>query len=487
MRIGLGHTIVVAVTAALLAIPAGAVARPDRAPRLGEPENVHTTVLSGQKAIVVTWEPPTSGVPVGLAYEVLLDGDVVGTETMVDTSHVISGGLEVGHTYDVAVRTTLGAVSSDEVSVEQPLYIAPVTTVQSANRDNPLAGQEWGVYLGRQDPAVNGWLHLSSAADREKLAPIAFIQKTKWFGRWITDAQAEDKTREYIEDSQAGDPDKLTLLALFRMFPWEGEARIDKRLPTPAEQAAYRDYVNGMAKGIGSDKVAVVLQPDGLLAKAGFDAHVKKVGRKKALLPTRMLAWTAKKLSALPQTTVYIDMGSEDWVRGKVDVVAKFLKYSGVKYARGFSLNVTHMNYMDREIKFAKAVSLALAKKGIPGKQAVLDTVDNGHPFAGAELNPHGTDTPHYTPPGHIMPCKTKSQKGICTEMGIPPTTDVDNPAWGLSPSVRAIAAKYVDAYLWVSRPWLPQQGTGGTQLSTPMASSLIDTWDYSPYFTGTP
>lgn len=311
------------------------------------------------------------------------------------------------------------------------------------------------------------------------------IHKSKFFGRWIADDQAYKKTREYIEDTQSGDPDKLTILTLFRMFPWEGDAWITKRLPTSAEQAAYRKYVTVVARGIGDDRVAVVLQPDGYYAKAAYDAHVKKLGRKKALLPARMLAWTAKTLSAGAHTTVYVDMGSEDWARGDVASVAKFLRLSGVRYARGFSLNVSHKNYLDREIVFAKLVSRALAKMGIKGKHAILDTSDNGQPFHGSEINPGGGHD--YTPPGDINPCTKKDQKSPCTALGVPPTTDVDNPRWGQSPKVAKTAARYVDAYLWVSRPWLPHQGRGGTPFSPKFATLLLKTWEYSPYFAGTP
>jgi endoglucanase len=488
----LRHPVVlVLATALMLALPAAAFARPDdrsTAPRAalptpGPPQDLHTTVVPGKKAIEVTWSAPTTGLPVGLAYEVLLDGDVVGTATLLDTSYEISDGLTVGRTYDVGVRATLGVATGDEAETEQLLYIAPVTTVQTANPNNPLAGVEWGVYTGLADPAVIGWNKLGQA-DRDRLAPIAMIHKAKFFGRWIADGDAQNKTEQYIEDAQAGDPSKLTILSLFRMFPWEGEARIDKRLPTPAEQAAYKKFVTGMAQGIGNDKVAVVLQPDGYFAKKAYDAFVKKLGRKKALLPARMLAWTSKTLSALPHTTVYVDMGSGDWVRGDVAPVAKFLKLSGVQYARGFSLNVSHKDYLDSEILFAKQVSQALANMGVPGKHAVLDTSDNGQGFTGAEINPPGSD---YTMPGEIGPCTKKNEKQPCTALGVPPTTDVDNLAWGLTPAVAAVAAEYVDAYLWVSRPWLPNQGAGGMKFSPRFATLLMKTWEYSPYFTGTP
>lgn len=447
---------------------------------VGPPTDVHTTVVGGQKAIKVTWSPPSSGIPVGIAYQVLLDGIVVDTVTAAQPleSVIDDSSLVVGHTYDVGVR----AVGGTTADVDQQLYIAPVTTVQSANPSNPLAGREWGVYLGLQDPAMIGWTRLGQT-QRDQLAPIAMIHKAKFFGRWIPDAQAEQKTREYIEDSQAGDPQKLTILTLFRMFPWEGEASILKRLPTPAEQAAYRKFVTGMAAAIGDNRVAIVLQPDGFFAWKAFQVLAPKLGKKAALLPARMLAWTSKTLSqAGPNVSVYVDMGSEDWALGKVAPVAKFLKLSGVKYARGFSLDVSHKNYLDREILFAAQVSQALAKMGLPDKHAVIDTSDNGQPFAGKEINPPGSGQP-YVPPGEIGPCTKKDQGSPCTALGVPPTTDVDNPAWGLKPAVDKAAARYVDAYLWVSRPWLPDQGAGGTKFSPDFASLLLKTWTFSPYF----
>ena len=480
--LGTAVTLLLALGLAVMLSPAAESAGPTS---LGPPEDVHATVVGGQQAIKVTWGPPTSGIPIGLVYEVLLDGDVVDTVTAAEPleSVIDDPSLVVGRTYEVGVRSTLGLTESETVSVEQQLYIAPVTTVQSANPSNPLAGREWGVYLGLQDPAVIGWNKLGQS-QQDQLAPIAMIHKAKFFGRWITDDQAFQKTKEYIEDTQAGDPEKLTILTLFRMFPWEGEASILKRLPTPAEQAAYRKFVTGMTQAIGGNRVAVVLQPDGFFAWKAFNVLKPKVGKKKALLPSRMLAWTAKTLNAAgPRVSVYVDMGSEDWALGKVAPVAKFLKLCGVKYARGFSLDVSHKNYLDREVLFAQKVAQALAKMGLPGKHAVIDTSDNGQPFAGREINPPGAP---YTPPGEIDPCTQKNQGTPCTALGVPPTTDVDNPAWHLGAKVNKAAAKYVDAYLWVSRPWLPDQGAGGTKFSPDFASRLMKTWTFSPYFAGT-
>ncbi len=497
MHARLGHTVAAGVlTGLLVTLPlvsfAGGANGADHAraagarlarATVGPPENLHTTVTPGAPGIAVSWDPPTSGVPLVVGYEILLDDQVVGTVSLLTTSYTISTGLQLGHTYDVAVRVTLGVTTGSEAHTEQTLYIAPVTTVQEANPGNPLAGREWGVYTGLQDQAYIGWNKLG-AAQQDELALFAMIEKATYFGRWISDADVTGKAQAYIAGAQAGDPEKQVLMTLFRMFPWEGEARIDQRLPTAAEQASYRRFVTNLATGIGDSRVAVVVQPDGYFVKKAFETWVGKVGRKKALLPARMLAWTVKTLAAQPRTTVYLDMGSEDWARGDYRSVAKYLKLSGVAAARGFSLNVSHKNYLEREIAFAAKVSDTLARMGVPGKHAVLETSDNGQPFHGSEINPPGAT--HYTQPGEVPPCRTKTQTAPCTALGVPPTTDVDNPAWGLGPKFAKTAATYVDAYLWVSRPWLPDQGEGGTKFSPAYAELLLSTWTFSPYFTGT-
>ena len=94
--VGTPVALLVALTVALTAAVTAAPSAESAGPSLGPPEDVHTTVVGGQKAIAVSWSPPTSGVPIGLAYDVLLDGQVVGT-TALQTSYVIADdSLQVG-------------------------------------------------------------------------------------------------------------------------------------------------------------------------------------------------------------------------------------------------------------------------------------------------------------------------------------------------------------------------------------------------------
>ena len=483
-------TLLLALPTAALASPTGPSTRAAAADEgVAPPTDVRVDVVQGQPALRVSWGAPAlPGSLLVTGYRVTVAGVPVADVPATDRTLTLTAGLVLGRSYAVAVSALTPGGASEPVGESQTLYVNPVTTVQAANPTNPLAGREWGMYLGVTDPAMNVWARFSQA-DRDRYAMIPMMSKAKYFGKWIPDSAAYSKTRDYIENAQAGDPSKVAVMTLFRMFPWEGEADVTKRLPTAAEQASYRRYVTETARAIGSDPVAVVVQPDGFFAKLAYEAHRKRgLSRAKALLPAKMLAWTAKTLAQGPNTTVYMDMGSEDWARGVVGPTAKFLKLAGVQYARGFSLNVSHKNYLDREIMYGEKVVAALAAMGLPGKHFVLDTSDNGNPFSGAELNA-GKDRADYLPPGDINPCATAADlatKGkICTALGVPPTTDVDNPQWGLSPTVAAAAARNVDAYLWVSRPWLPQQGAGGTGFSKAFADRLVGAWPFSPYFTG--
>jgi hypothetical protein len=66
---------------------------------------------------------------------------------------------------------------------------------------------------------------------------------------------------------------------------------------------------------------------------------------------------------------------------------------------------------------------------------------------------PGGGAASNYTPR-----CSSPSQR-LSQRLGIPPTTDVANPRWGLGGTERRIAASQVDAYMWLGRPWMVNAG----------------------------
>jgi endoglucanase len=307
--------------------------------------------------------------------------------------------------------------------------------------DNPLAGRPWGVYKGPLDQA---WPPYARATGETKdlLGRIALTPKAKWFGSWVPNGDIARKVRDYIASSTAGDPETLVQMAIFRMVPWENQAC--RRLPTKAERASYKDWIRRFASAVGTTHTAIVLQPDGpfaLCAPGGSAA------------PSRLIAYSARVLAALPNTSVYIDVGAADWPapgRGGVDAVIKFLLPAGIEHARGVALNSTHYSATEAEVARGAAIVQALEARGLTGQRVVVNTSSNGRPFEFGRYD--GPD------PENARVCRSPDDPRLCVTLGIPPTADVANPAWGLPAETNQLAAQYVDGYLWFGRPWLYKQ-----------------------------
>lgn len=300
---------------------------------------------------------------------------------------------------------------------------------------DPIAGLRWGNYDGSQDEVFPSY-RAATGRDRRLLGLIALRPRMRWFGGWYSDGQIESTIRTYLANVTRGDPNVLAQIAVFRVHPWEHAAC--SSLPTAAEQASYRDWIDAMAAGIGSARVALVLQPD--LPFGLCVPHHSK-------LPLSLVAYAARAFNALPHTTVYIDAGAADWP--SVGEAVGLLRSAGVAGVRGFALNATHYDSTSHELEFGAKVVAALSRAHIPGKHFVINTASNGRPFTYQQY--HGPDF------DNAAAC-TSMQARRCVTLGIPPTWQVSAARWRLSPHDRALAARYADAYLWYGRPWLDNQ-----------------------------
>lgn len=300
---------------------------------------------------------------------------------------------------------------------------------------DPIAGLRWGNYSGPLDEVFPAY-RSATGRDRSLLGLIALRPRMRWFGAWYGDAQAQRTIQEYIADATGGDPNVMSQVAVFRLVPWEHAAC--GRLPTVAQQASYRTWIQALAAGIGASRMAMVLQPD-----LPFALCVPHHSR----LPLQMVAYATRVFSALPHTTVYLDAGAADWAT--VSQAASLLREAGVADARGFALNATHYGSTADEIRFGARVVRALADAGVPGRHFVINTAANGRPFTYQQY--HGPDF------DNAAVCASPSSRR-CVTLGIPPTWQVTSSRWGLSPATRALAGRLVDAYLWIGRPWLVDQ-----------------------------
>jgi hypothetical protein len=305
--------------------------------------------------------------------------------------------------------------------------------LRGASAQNPLQGIRWGHYTGAYDGVYSTFAGLRGQ-QRALLAQIAMRPTVHWFGAWVTDAAGA--ARRYISETTGGDPDVLSQIAVFRLDPWEGAAC--GAFPGGAATGAYHRWIDGFARGIGDARVALILQPD-------LPFALCSPGRRRYLA---MVAFAARRVSALRHTTVYLDAGARYWP--PIGQAAAMLEAAGVRYARGFALNDTEYDSTSAELRLGAEIAGRLAADGVRGKHLVINTAENGAPFLNGQY--HGDVS-------NPRVCRSRHDT-VCATLGIPPTTDTANPRWHLGRRAQGIAARLADAYLWVGRPWLVQ-GSG--------------------------
>jgi hypothetical protein len=290
----------------------------------------------------------------------------------------------------------------------------------------------WGTYEG---PIDGVWPAYSSTRGRDKqlLGKIALQPRAVWDGFW--DGNPRGTAQQTISDSTQGDPNVLTQVAIFRLTPWESCSGSW----SAANQASYKAWVRGYAAGIGSARVAMILQPDlpfALCLSSG--------------VPEQLISYAAGVFNSLPHTTVYIDAGSYAWYQPAV--VARLLERSGIWHSRGFALDVTQYGSTGHELRWGAQINRALAAAGARHKHFVINTDENGTPYLAGQIAGGGAAS-NYTPR-----CSYSGQQ-LCQRLGIPPTTHVANRRWHLSAANRRIATAQADAYMWLGRPWMINAG----------------------------
>ena len=341
------------------------------------------------------------------------------------------------------------------------LALAVPLQATPARADANISAGNWGVYTGGRDGVYPAYQH--AKGKRKKILAKAALQPR---AAWLTHAtpldKVEDYFKEYIDNTRHGDPDKLVQMTIFREFP---RTEAHRNIPlTEQEQADYRTWIDRAAKAIGNTRALILLEPD-------MPENAPEAGKSKGLqvadpaVRLGLVRYAAQKLSSLPRTTIYLDAGAADWI--DVARMVPVLQAAGIEYARGIFVGATHRTSVGADAVFAGKVIDALAAVGHPGKRAVLDTSDNGRPYTTRQFkrkHPRG----NYNDP---FVCRSKREKR-CQTIGVPPTTDVtaSRPALKLKPKQAAALATYVDAFLWIGRPWIGGNGTAFSAKRTAQA-----------------
>jgi endoglucanase len=313
---------------------------------------------------------------------------------------------------------------------------ALATSVVPSASVNPLpAIGQWGVYSDPNNTVVKAY-NDATGTDRELLGKVVLRPTVKWFGNNNAYDTLTQTVRKYLLETNQGDPNVLTTMAVFPADPWEGNTCTGA--PSASHLSQSRRWLTRFAAAIGSARTAIVLQPDLPLA----------LGCPTLTAPTvQLVRFAAQTFAALPRTTVYLDAGAADWA--KVPELTRLLPQAGLRYARGFVLDTSHTDSTAAQIQYGAQVAQSLAAHGFPNRHFIVNTSSNGEPFT------YPYYKQHYAARYHGPPACTTRTQTHCVTLGIPPTTDTASPQWRLGPTVRALAARYCDAYMWVGRAWI--------------------------------
>lgn len=131
------------------------------------------------------------------------------------------------------------------------------------------------------------------------------------------------------------------------------------------EAATYRRWVAQIASALRGARAIVILEPDALplATTCGGSARVA------------LLRWATKRL-ARSGAWVYLDAGHGGWQ--PASTMAQRLRAAGVRWARGFSLNVSNFRPTAQERRYGNAILTALRARRIRHKHFVVDTSRNG-------------------------------------------------------------------------------------------------------------
>jgi endoglucanase len=288
----------------------------------------------------------------------------------------------------------------------------------AAVQGNPMAGADWfvdpGTAAARAQRSATAAGDLVSAA---QLDLIARTPQTTWFIA-VDDPFHSGYVDEWVARWRASGyaPAAITLHGLPHQICSGDNA------PGHGDAAAYRRWIDHWARFIGGRRFVVFLEPDALPSSNCLSPRLR--AERLALM-----AYATQTLSRQPQTAVYEDIGAGDWL--SVRKAAGLLKAAGVRYARGFSLNVTHFDWTNAEVAYGRRLSRAVG-----GKHYVVNTSANGR---GPEIGPRN----------YHMWCNPRGRA-----LGPLPTAQTSDPL--------------ADAYFWVSNPGL-SDGTcnGGPTVGT--------------------
>jgi endoglucanase len=192
------------------------------------------------------------------------------------------------------------------------------------------------------------------------LDTIANQPGTHRFGGW-DGADPGAKVSQFLSRAAFEQPGTVPMIATYGLV--HGRCGHDSN--SPSQQAAFHNWITGLAHGIAGYRAVLYLEMDSLITVGCLSNHGTQVRMAELRDALRVLA------TQCPRLVVYLDAGAAD--AGSASDVARLLRRAGVAMAQGFFLNSTHFDWTSTEIRYGQAIS-----RRTGGKHFVVNTGENG-------------------------------------------------------------------------------------------------------------
>jgi endoglucanase len=284
----------------------------------------------------------------------------------------------------------------------------------STAASHPLAESPFYVARGLSPAGqASGHYRHSNPSWSRSLKLIASEAGAHRFYFWNTPADPAHTVARYLETVEARNPGTVQQLSTYSLVHEHCAADTSSL----AFINRYKQWVAGLARGIGNFHVVMFLELDSLITTQCMAHNPRKLADR--LTEVRD---AVQILETDPHVSVYLDGGAADAL--SAGRTSTLLRRAGVENAQGFFLNSTHFDWTTKEVAYGQKIAQKLG-----GTHFIVNTAENGQ--------------------GPLVP---KVRVGHGNE-------ELCNPAGrGLGPLSTETGYTYVDAFLWFTNPG----GSGG-------------------------
>jgi endoglucanase len=202
--------------------------------------------------------------------------------------------------------------------------------------------------------------HPQAASMLNVIAKQPWVQR---FGHGIPNPEVP--VSEYLERANVEQPGSVPELSTYWLVDAGlTHAKCGHYSDSPARQAAWHNWIEHFAQGIGDYRAVLFFEVDSLITVGCLSHH----GLQVRLAEIRD---AISVLSQQPRLVIYLDAGAADAL--PATKAARLLRDAGVAQIQGFFLNATHFDWTLHEIHYGDEISRLTG-----GKHFVVSTSENG-------------------------------------------------------------------------------------------------------------